>query len=277
MKKIKQATRLAFFFTIFTLKAFSQEFLDDRTMKLSEVSTDETYGYEIKNPIKVGPKEKADASYLNALKLPTGERMHIADMKFNVKGKTGVEMVTLSFEGLKETKTLYISTAAFENPKAPVGFQFKTLDDLPKVVKFSPDSIRKSTPCWSTIYAVEDFLLKEKVGELPKPDKAPEFIGGIEELKKYFAAHPLTDEKTKQMVFRVSISFLVTCDGHAGNFQIVTKGRGDLETYANQVLAIVNSMPQSWKAALKDGKGVDCYQVLSFSVVNGQLDKVTYR
>jgi hypothetical protein len=127
------------------------------------------------------------------------------------------------------------------------------------------------------MYSVDDFLVKEKFGENAKPTTNPTFTGGLDELKKYFIAHPLTDEKATQMVFRVSIAFLVNCDGKAGNFVIVTKGKGDLATYANQVLAIVNKMPQNWQPATVDGKLVDCYQVLSFTAASGQLDKVSYR
>ena len=78
-------------------------------------------------------------------------------------------------------------------------------------------------------------------------------------------------------MFRVYIGFIVTCEGKAGNFQTVGKGRADLETYANEVLAIVNKMTQSWQPAMKDNKAVDCYQVLSFTVAGGGLDKVNYR
>jgi hypothetical protein len=78
-------------------------------------------------------------------------------------------------------------------------------------------------------------------------------------------------------MFRVKIAFIVNCEGEAGNFEIVTKGRGDLASYANQVLAIVNSMPQKWQPATVDGNPVDCYQALSFTALSGSLEKVSYR
>ena len=263
----------------FTLKSYSQDYLDDRTMKLTEVSADKTYGYELKNPVKVGGNEKADAAYLNALKFPSGERIHIADMKFNYKDEQGLEMVVLAFEGLRERKTIFISiNGEPENLKAPLGFLFKTPDDLPKVKVFPSDSILKVKKCADITYAVEDGMLQESLGgRNSKPDKAPDFTGGIDELKKYFVANPLTDKKAKQLIFRVSILFLVNCEGKAGNFQIITQGRGDLATYANQVLSIVNKMPQNWKPATKGGKAVDCYQVASFTVMEGALDVVSYR
>ena len=48
-------------------------------------------------------------------------------------------------------------------------------------------------------YSVEDMLLKSQVGQnLSKPDVTPSYGGGLEELKKYFASHPLTDTKSKR-------------------------------------------------------------------------------
>lgn len=265
--------------TIFATNAFSQDYLDSdkRFMKLTEVSSDMTYGYEIKNPIKVGSDEKAIGAYLNSLKPLNGDRIHIGDMKFNYKRKNGLTLVVLTFEQKKETLTIYLSSIQFEQPKAINGFSFKTIDDIPKVIVFSADSIVKVTCCTENIYSVNDFLVKDKIGEKPNPKTNPTYTGGLDELKKYFITNPLTDERVKESIFRVSIAFVVNCDGKAGNFTIVTKGRGDLATYANQVLAIVNSMPQNWQPATVDGKPVDCYQVLSFTVVNGQLDKVSYR
>jgi hypothetical protein len=279
MTSLKKIFALIVFVLTFAATAFSQAYLDSdkRYMKLTEVSTDKTYGFEMKNPIKVGSDDKVIGAYLNSLKPLDGDKMHIGDMKFNHKKQEGLTMVVLTFEQKKETTTIYFLSTQFEQPKAIVGYSFKTIDDLPKVIVFPADSILKVTACSQTMYSVDDFLVKEKFGEMAKPLTNPTFAGGLDELKKYFAANPLTDEKAKQMMFRVSIAFVVTCDGKAGNFVIVTKGRGDLATYANQVLAIVNKMPQNWQPATIDGKPVDCYQVLNFSPISGQLDKVSYR
>jgi hypothetical protein len=277
---VKQIILLTFLVTFYSTIAFNQEYLDDdkRYMKITEVSNDNTYGFDDKNPILVGSDEKAIGAYLNCIKTPDGDRLHIGNMKFNYNDQNGLTLVLLTYEQKKETTTLFFLTTKFEQPQAPLGFSFKTSDDIPKVVKFPSENILKVNPCSQKIYAVEDFLLTEKLGqELPKPKINPTFSGGLEELKKYFISNPLTDEKASQLIFRVSIAFMVTCEGKAGGFLIVTRGKGDLETYANQVLAIVNSMPQNWQSALKGGKVVDCYQVLTFTVSNGQLDKVTYK
>jgi hypothetical protein len=279
MIKLKNILALTLLVTIFATKAFSQDYLDNdkRFMKLTEVSTDMTYGFKIKNPIKVGSDEKAIGAYLNSLKPLDGDRIHIGDMKFNYKRKNGLTLVVLTFEQKKETLTIYLSSVQFEQPKAINGFSFKKIDDIPKVIVFPADSILKVTPCTENIYSVDDFFVGENIGEKPKPTTNPTFTNGLDELKKYFTSNPLTDERVKESIFRVSIVFVVTCKGKVGNFEIATKGKGDLATYANQVLAIVNSMPQNWVPATVDGKSVDCYQVLSFTVVNGQLDKVSYR
>ncbi len=279
MKSLKNIFALTLFVTCFVTSAVSQEYLDrdERFMKLTEVSTDKTYGFEIENPIKVGSDEKAIGAYLNSLKLPDGDKIHIGDMRFDYKSKRGLTLVVLNFEQKKKSITIYFLSTQFEQPKAITGFSFKTIDDLPKVTTFSTDSIMEVTVCAETIYSVEDFLVKEAYGEKTKPSTTPTFTGGIKELKKYFADNPLTDEKATQLIFRVKIAFVVNCDGKAGNFEIVTKGKGDLATYANQVLAIVNSMPQNWEPATVDDKPVDCYQVLSFTAVSGSLDKVSYR
>jgi len=272
-----------FFLTVFLVSfvssTYSQDYLDDnkRFMKLAEVSTDNTYGFKIKNPIKVGVDEKAIGAYLNSLKPIDGDRFHISDMKFDFKRKKGLTLVVLTYEQKKETTTIYFLSTKFEQPKAIIGFSFKTRDDLPKVSTFPSDSIVKVNSCSSTIYSVDDFLVNERFGENVKPTTSPSFKGGIDELKNYFSNNPLTDEKAAQMIFRVKIAFIVNCDGIAGNFEIVTKGRGDLATYANQVLAIVNRMPQDWQAATISGKPVDCFQALSFTVLSGNLDKVSYR
>lgn len=277
--KLKKIFVLSFLLLTLVTEAFSQEYLDkdNRFMKLTEVSTDKTYGFEIHNPIKLGSPENLIGAYLNSLKALDETNFSIGDMRFNYKKQNGLTRVDLNFGQEKKPTTIYFLSTQFEQPKAIFGYSFKTIDDLPKVIVFPLDSIIKVTACSEKMYSVDDFLVNEKYGGLTNPTTNPTFTGGIEELKKYFAANPLTDEKVTKMMFRVSIAFVVTCDGKAGNFEIVTKGRGDLETYANQVLAIVNNMPQNWQAATVNGKPVDCYQILMFSVTSGQLDNLSYR
>lgn len=268
--------------------AKGQEFYEDGSMKLFEVSTDSKYGYEPNSntSIKVGKIENEQA-YLSALRGPNGEKVKFNRIgsccKFESKtaifGSGLLDQYEVKYKGLKEPVILYINSYDFETPKAPVGFTFVGADKIEKPIIYPADSIIKVNFCnTQTQYAVgKELLLKDKIGEKPEPDTNPEFAGGVDELKKYFADRPLTDDRTKNIVFRVAIAFAVDCNGNAGNFMIITKGKGLAETFANQVLERVNKMPQNWKPATKNADKVDCYQVLSFTVTSGQLDKVSYR
>ena len=278
-----------FIFSIIQLSA--QEFYDDGSMKLTEISENKMYGYESdsKTAIKVGTIAN-EYAFMKALRGPNGEPIRYQRLgsccPFKTKSKTAraksglMDKYEVYYQGLEKPITLYLNGYEYETPKCPYGFTFINADKIEKPTIFPNDSILQVTFCDSkNVYSVDkEFLLKEKVGELPIADNNPEFEGGIEALKSYFAENPLTDNKAKELVFRVSIGFVVNCRGEAGDFQILTKGKGDLETFANQVLERVNSMPQNWKPAKKNGKVVDCYQVLSFTVAGGQLDKtVSYR
>lgn len=129
-------------------------------------------------------------------------------------------------------------------------------------------------PCSKTInYTVDDWMLRKKVGmDLTIPLSNPRYVGGVEELTKYFAANPINDS---DYGFRTFIGFVVNCKGEVGNFQIVSEGRGDLR---EQVLEKVKKMPQKWKPAIsKEGKPVDSYQIIILTLAKGKFTYVEYR
>lgn len=144
-------------------------------------------------------------------------------------------------------------------------------------VIYAQDNATEFTPCIEVKYSVEDFQLKQKYGDLSQPNTNSKFIGGIEELKKYFAENSLTNPKSKNIVFRTHIGFVVNCNGKAGDFEIISNGKGDLKLLSENVLEIIQKMPQNWEAAKVDGKNVDSYQILSFTILDGNLTKVNYR
>jgi len=272
-------------FLIFIVEHVSgREFYEDGSMKLFEVSTDEKYGFKPnhKSSIKVGEVENEQA-YLKALRGPNGEQVQFRRIssccKFKSKtaafGSGFLDKYEVFYQGLTQPIILYLNGYDYETPKAPIGFTFITADKIEKTTIYPQDSIVKVHFCnTNKQYAVgKEFLLKEKA----EPDTNPAFKGGVEKLKKYFADRSLTDERVQNSVFRVAIAFLVDCNGNAGNYMIITKGKGLAETFANQVLERVNNMPNNWVPATKNADKVDCYQVLSFTVVSGQLDKVSYR
>lgn len=271
--------------------ANGQEYLNDYIMKLDEVSTDDTYGYTEKNPIKVGgmaTRASNELKFLNALQGPNGEKIKFNRLgsccSFKTKnaliGKTGLlDKYEITYAGLDKPTILYINAYDFESPMCPKGLTFIRLDNLPEIKTVPTDSLKKTTICDNeNIYVVDDFLLKELIGDdYQEPDNYPEYKGGIEKLKEYFKENPLTDNRAGEMIFRVSISFIVNCNGQPGDFAIISKGKGDLEELANQVLEVVNNMPIDWLPATVKKNPVDCHQVLSFTVLGGQLDKVSYK
>ncbi len=288
MKLTVKLTTICLFLTLCATQVKGQEFYEDGSMKLSEVSYNKNYGYKPnhKTSIKVG-EIKNEQAYLNALRGPNGEQVQFrrngSCCEFKSKSAafgTGLlDQYEIYYEGLKEPIILYINGYEYEQPKAPIGFTFVTADKIEKPKILPSDKIIKVKFCNEEIqYSVDkESLLKSKIGDKPTPDTNPTFKGGIDELKKYFTNSPLSDERAKNIIFRVAIAFVVDCNGNAGNFMIITRGKGVMETLANQVLEIVNKMPQNWEPAIKDGDKVDCYQVLSFSVAEGRLDNVHYR
>ena len=124
-------------------------------------------------------------------------------------------------------------------------------------------------------YTVDDLDLRKKVGmDLAFPLSNPTYFGGEEALKKYFLTNPLNHSKT----FITIIGFAVNCKGQIGNFLIASNGQGEMLTLSEQVLEIVKKMPQKWKPATSaDGKPVDSYQVIQFTIVKGKFRDVYYK
>jgi hypothetical protein len=124
-------------------------------------------------------------------------------------------------------------------------------------------------------YTVDDLQLRKKVGmDLIFPLSNPTYFGGEEALKKYFLTNPLNHSKT----FRILIGFAVNCKGQLGNFIIANEGEGELTTIESQILEIAKKMPQKWKPATSaDGKPVDSYQVIQFTIVKGKFRDVYYK
>lgn len=113
---------------------------DDRTFELTEISTDPTYGFSEKNPVQVGGVDKMEGPlneirYLNALAGPNGEDVYYYRLGSccPIKSKNdpfgaGVVMLDnylLTWEGAKDTVSIYINMYDYGELKAPVGFTIK--------------------------------------------------------------------------------------------------------------------------------------------------------
>lgn len=288
MNSILKFTAFFLTFLCVSFQVNGQEFYLDGSMILNKISTKKKYGFEPnhKFSIKVG-KISNQSAYMRALRGPNGEEVQFRRVASCCSFKSASAMMGVGLldvydvyhSGLEKPITLYLNGYDYEEPMAPVGFTFVTANEIKKPVIFPADSIVKVDFCNAAIqYAVEkEALLIDAVGPHIVPDENPSFEGGLPALKEYFSKHPLTDTRAENAIFRVGLAFTVDCNGNAGNFMIITKGKGVAETLANQVLGIVNDMPQNWKPALKDGEAVDCYQVLSFTVSSGSLEQVFYR
>lgn len=285
---ISKVTFLLAVVNLFTQLVNGQEFHKSGDMKIYGMATDKEYGYEPDSEysIKVG-EIKNQRAYLNSLLGPNGEPIEYVrvgnccqfDCKTAMLGKGLLDRYQITYKGLKKPIILYLNGYQYEKPLCPIGFTMKDHSKDEKPIVFPADSIKKiATFCSDTShYSIDYYLLNDKVGKQSEPDQFPTFDGGIDVLKKYFAANPLTDELAKNMIFKVEIGFKVDCNGNAGDFIIITKGTGTLELLANQVLEIVNAMPQKWKPAQMNAQAVDCYQYLSFSIKNGDLSTVSYK
>ncbi|AUP77586.1 hypothetical protein [Flavivirga eckloniae] len=257
------------------ITSYSQNFLGHNVIQLNEFSISKRYNISQKKSIKVGSIEK-ECHFLNELRGTNGEKLVNTEnssccafkLKPAVLNKGLLDIYNIRHE-VRQPISYHFNKCDFEDINTKTGITSAA---------YKSESIKKIVDCdTENIFSVDDFLLKMAVGKLKNPDINPEYKGGIEELKKYFSVNALTDEIARNYIFRTSIGFKVNCKGEAGDFQIVTKGKGDLRELANQILEIVSNMPLGWIPAESDGQKVDCYQILSFTATYGSLENVSYR
>lgn len=122
-----------------TKHAVKTSLLDSHTFLLGEISLDPTYGLSEKNPIEVGGVDKEEGPlnerrFLNALAGPNGERIsyYRAGSCCPVKSENalwgGMAMLDnyrVTWQGAKDTVSIYINMYDYGELKAPVGFTIK--------------------------------------------------------------------------------------------------------------------------------------------------------
>jgi hypothetical protein len=133
--------------------------------------------------------------------------------------------------------------------------------------------------CNKTVdYTVDDWQLRKKVGmDLTIPVSNPSYIGGAEELKRFFKANSIDNSP---YLFRTFIGFVVNCKGQLGNFQFIIDKKGDeqREQALEQVLDIAKKMPLKWKPAIsKEGKPIDSYQIIALTIRGSDIIEVEYK
>ncbi len=121
-----------------TSKQHAQILRDFNTFVVSEISKDKTYGLSPKNPVEVGGANnsegpKNERRYLNALTGPNGEAIsyYRAGSCCPVKSKNGfmgmamLDNYRVTWEGSKDTVSIYINMYDSGKLMAPVGFGLK--------------------------------------------------------------------------------------------------------------------------------------------------------
>lgn len=127
------------------------------------------------------------------------------------------------------------------------------------------------------IYAVDNFQLKNALGKIKEPKTAPQYDGGTLEIRRYFNRIQINPEKSQGKVFRSYISFIVTCEGQIGNYQILGNQPDSVRVLEEEILEKLKTMPNLWSTAEYKGEKVDCYQVLVFTVLNGTFSNIFYK
>jgi hypothetical protein len=112
--------------------------VNDHAFELTGISKDPTYGLNEKNPVEVGGVDKGEGPsnerrFLNALAGPNGEQIRYfrAGNCCGIKSENGLmgyallDNYRVSWDGAKDTVSIYINMYDYGTLKAPVGFTIK--------------------------------------------------------------------------------------------------------------------------------------------------------
>lgn len=228
-------------------------------------------------PIGGGVSTGGKVDYITSKNGSKPEITFTGDLIPKKKHKEAVkELIRDDIELVNELDTLNASTKnliyIIEKYNANANHTEKTVNFIIK------DTILNVNPCKEQIYSVKDSDLRKKYGQLTEPDVTPIFQGAIKDsFKKFVTKNYFENLHNSDLEYIIKVEFLVTCEGKAGNFSILTKSKHDqMISYIEKVNVLVNNMPDKWKPAKVNGNKVDCYQVLTFTIFRGELIKVSY-
>ncbi len=123
-----------------TKRTVQTKLKNNQTFELTEISNDPTYGFSQNNPIQVGGVDKKEGPlnerrFLNALAGPNGESIsyYRAGSCCPIESKNdpfgfGAVMLDnyrVTWEGARDTISIYINMYDYGTLKAPVGFTIK--------------------------------------------------------------------------------------------------------------------------------------------------------
>ncbi|MBX7241393.1 MAG: hypothetical protein K1X92_06560 [Bacteroidia bacterium] len=127
------------------------------------------------------------------------------------------------------------------------------------------------------VFAVDDYLLSQKVGKKTLPEVKPEYEGGTKFLTE-FVQSKLSDLPEEQnQTFFASIAFSLNCKGQASAFELLGKHEGIETMYCERALEAIQELPSKWLPAKSKGRFIDCYGVLILSFYQGKLIKVALK
>jgi hypothetical protein len=120
-------------------KNFKQILFDRYTFVIKEVSTDETYGYTPENAVEVGGVKDSEGPlnerrYLNALTGPNGQEISyfragsccpVPSENAYISGRAILDNYRVTWEGSKDTVSIYINMYDSSPLKAPKGLSLK--------------------------------------------------------------------------------------------------------------------------------------------------------
>lgn len=119
-------------------KNHKQTLLDNNAFVITELATDRSYGLSEKNPVKVGGVSDSsgplnERRFLNALTGPNGEKIYYfrsgsccpSKSKNGILGMAMLDNYRVSYEGSKDTVSIYINMYDSSPLKAPYGFGIK--------------------------------------------------------------------------------------------------------------------------------------------------------
>jgi hypothetical protein len=119
-------------------KNHKQTLVDHNTFIITEKATDRTYGLSDKNPVEVGGVSESsgplnERRFLNALTGPNGEKVTYfrsgsccpVKSKNGMMGMAMLDNYRVTYEGSKDTVSIYINMYDSSPLKAPYGFGIK--------------------------------------------------------------------------------------------------------------------------------------------------------
>lgn len=122
------------------------------------------------------------------------------------------------------------------------------------------------------VFRCDHWGVRDRYKDLPEASTLPYWTDGNDALQAWFDGHQLDDPRAKKITFRTVLRFKVNCHGAASEWAIASKGEGLIFELSNKVLEIAKQLPNGWSPATNaDGNAVDCWQVLQFSIQDGQL------